>query len=335
VPVFTAVPQAVPTLAGLGADLAVQVVDDCSVPLQSGATDVTFSNGDPKVVLTHDRDGRWFGTWPPGNASPAVTLTGTSRNDDVSLTGSVTVTNIEVVPSTAPSINEGGAVNAAGSESGKPAAPGMLISIYGSNLAAGTSAAPSLPLPTELGDVRVLVADRLVPVLYVQQDQINAMVPYGFTNDQLAVPIVVRSGTTQSLPDLLRLSSAAPGVFMVPRSTQAIVVDLGNRLVAPGNAAGVGDWVVIYCAGLGEVEPGSPAGSAAPLDPLSRARLIPEVTIGGAPVTEISYAGLTPQFTGLYQVNARVPAGVQPGDAVELVLKIGNQTSAAATIAVE
>jgi uncharacterized protein (TIGR03437 family) len=86
---------------------------------------------------------------------------------------------------------------------------------------------------------------------------------------------------------------------------------------------------------LGEVEPGSPAGSAAPLDPLSRARLIPEVTIGGVPVTEISYAGLTPQFTGLYQVNARVPAGVQPGDAVELVLKIGNQTSAAATIAVE
>jgi uncharacterized protein (TIGR03437 family) len=60
------------------------------------------------------------------------------------------------------------------------------------------------------------------------------------------------------------------------------------------------------------------------------------VTLGGV-AAEVLYAGIAPTFSGLYQVNVRVPAGIEPGDDVpiELITTLGNQTiSDKATIAV-
>jgi uncharacterized protein (TIGR03437 family) len=48
----------------------------------------------------------------------------------------------------------------------------------------------------------------------------------------------------------------------------------------------------------------------------------------------VIFAGLTPGFTALYQVNAIVPNGVRAGDAVELVVRSGERASAPVTIAV-
>lgn len=47
-----------------------------------------------------------------------------------------------------------------------------------------------------------------------------------------------------------------------------------------------------------------------------------------------SYTGLAPGFSGLYQINATIPAGVTPGGAVAVQLQVAGQTSEAATIAV-
>jgi uncharacterized protein (TIGR03437 family) len=52
----------------------------------------------------------------------------------------------------------------------------------------------------------------------------------------------------------------------------------------------------------------------------------PTVLIGGveAPVV---FSGLSPEFVGVFQVNATVPAGVTPGGAVPLVIEIGGLSS--------
>lgn len=57
------------------------------------------------------------------------------------------------------------------------------------------------------------------------------------------------------------------------------------------------------------------------------------MTIGGKRA-QVQFAGLTPGFAGLYQINAVVPAGVTPGNDVSLQLTIAGQSSPVVTIAV-
>jgi uncharacterized protein (TIGR03437 family) len=47
------------------------------------------------------------------------------------------------------------------------------------------------------------------------------------------------------------------------------------------------------------------------------------------------FSGLAPDTVGLYQVNARIPAGVQPGSSVTLQIQMGATTSNVVTIAVQ
>ena len=59
-------------------------------------------------------------------------------------------------------------------------------------------------------------------------------------------------------------------------------------------------------------------------------------TVGGIPAV-VQYAGAAPgQVAGLMQVNVQIPAGVQPGGYVPVVLTVGNvsTTSGAVWIAV-
>lgn len=74
-------------------------------------------------------------------------------------------------------------------------------------------------------------------------------------------------------------------------------------------------------------------GAAAPLSPLAYAMGRVSLTIGGvnAPV---AFAGLTPGFVGLYQINATVPPGVPPGSQVPVVINVAGQASPPVTMAV-
>jgi uncharacterized protein (TIGR03437 family) len=50
------------------------------------------------------------------------------------------------------------------------------------------------------------------------------------------------------------------------------------------------------------------------------------VNIGGQSVVP-QFAGLTPGFDGLYQINVAIPQGVTPGDQVPVILTVAGQTS--------
>jgi uncharacterized protein (TIGR03437 family) len=95
-----------------------------------------------------------------------------------------------------------------------------------------------------------------------------------------------------------------------------------------------GQTVVIYCTGLGEVNPPVPAGNPTPLSPLTNTVNTVTATIGGVPA-QVGFAGLTPGSTGLYQVNAVVPSGVTPGDSVLVVLTAAGQSSVPVKISVK
>ena len=50
------------------------------------------------------------------------------------------------------------------------------------------------------------------------------------------------------------------------------------------------------------------------------------VTIGGSNAT-VTYAGLTPSYVGLYQVNVQVPTGAPKGNAVAVAVTVNGQSS--------
>jgi uncharacterized protein (TIGR03437 family) len=104
--------------------------------------------------------------------------------------------------------------------------------------------------------------------------------------------------------------------------------------VTAAHPMSAGDAIVIYCAGLGPVNPPVTAGSAAPSSPPAMTTNPVTVTIGGK-TAQVFFGGLVGGFAGLYQVNAYVPKGTTAGDAVPLVVTVAGFESAPVTVSVK
>jgi uncharacterized protein (TIGR03437 family) len=165
---------------------------------------------------------------------------------------------------------------------------------------------------------------------------VNAQVPFELTvNTQQQ--LVAQRGSSLSVPQDVVVAAAQPAVYTRDQSGKGagvIVNGSTNTLITPATPAHPGDTVVIYCNGLGAVDPTVPSGTAAPLEgPLSQTVNPLNVTIGGVPA-QVKFSGLSPGFPDLYQVNVTVPAGVIPGNEVPVVLTTAGQTSPPVTMAV-
>ena len=169
-----------------------------------------------------------------------------------------------------------------------------------------------------------------LPLYYVSQNQINAIVPFAIKPNAPQY-LLVQRGLTYSVPVLMNVAPAQPEIFSMITSLPA---SGGTPFVVSDSApATVGDTLVLYCTGLGTVTPKIGDGSA-PGDASSVTDAPVQVLMGGQQASVI-YAGLAPGFAGLYQVNAVVPAGVPPGDAIQISLTAAGQTSPAVRIAVK
>jgi len=175
----------------------------------------------------------------------------------------------------------------------------------------------------------VVLAGRQAPLFYSSNGQINAVVPYE-TDVNAGQQLVVVHGNTISVPQSVTIAAAAPGIFNAGNGQGTILVN--NILADAAHPAHAGDVVVIYCAGLGAVNPPVPTGSPAPGAPHSTTVNQVKVTIGGVSAP-VQFAGLTPGLVGVYQVNAVVPS-VPAGNKVPVVMVAAGQQSQPVTIAI-
>jgi uncharacterized protein (TIGR03437 family) len=240
-------------------------------------------------------------------------------------------------------------VNAANPTGGSQLAQRSIASLYGTNLASEVASADGgPPLPTTLADTTLILNGNSVPLFFVSPWQINFQVPrtLDFTTPGLpsfrSVNLTITHGA-QTTTVTVQLKAYAPGLFTTNAggTGQASTVIAGTAtLAAPAGAfsgsrpAKPGEFLSIYCTGLGEVTNTPPLGSASPSSPLATTTVTPTVTIGGQSA-QVLFSGLAPGFVGLYQVNVKVPDGVSPGSAVPMVLTIGGVPSNTATIAVD
>jgi minor extracellular serine protease Vpr len=236
-----------------------------------------------------------------------------------------------------PVITSGSVIDGAGFVLGRPVAPGSVVSIFGSGLAASLMAGDTIPLSSTLNGVSVTFNGIQAPLYFVSPGQINAQMPWNMLPEGQAsgqTNLVVTANGVASSPVAVPLATFAPSVFTIPPGqgfAVAINVSDGSIAAPPGaipglptHAARVGDALIIYANGLGPVDtpiaPGAPAN-----DILRNTRTVPTVLIGGQPAT-VLFSGLAPQFPGINQLNIVIPA-VAAGNSIPLQLQVGGVTS--------
>jgi len=237
---------------------------------------------------------------------------------------------------TAPSISSGGVANAASYATGA-VAPGSIAAVFGSFPVTSPSTAPGAPWPTSLGGLSVQFDTTQAPLYYASGSQVNLQVPWEVSG-QTQTTINATSNGQVGAAQTVSLATYAPGIFSMngQGTGQGAIVDaISGRLLDPSNPAIAGStYVSIYCTGLGPVTNQPASGAASPSNPLAKTTTTPIVGIGNTG-SQVLFAGLAPGFVGEYQVNALVPAGVTPGNAVPVVVSIGGVYSNTVTIAVQ
>jgi uncharacterized protein (TIGR03437 family) len=164
---------------------------------------------------------------------------------------------------------------------------------------------------------------------------VAAIVPYGITGTTAQVTVTYQGQTSATAS--VSVASSAPGIFSLDSTGQGQAAAINQDGVTVNGAATpakIGDIISLYATGEGQTTPAGVDGKPASL-PYAQPNLPVTVTVGGqnAPVR---YAGGAPGLVaGLMQVNVQIPAGIQAGNAVPVVLRVGDAFSqSGVTIAV-
>jgi uncharacterized protein (TIGR03437 family) len=209
--------------------------------------------------------------------------------------------SVEAAPTVALTLNAGSAVpvisaivNAASFASG--VAPGSLATLFGVNL----------------NGASVLLNGVDVQPFYASDTQVNFYIPAETPTGANVIAVTAPSGLQVSAA--LNLVAVQPGIF------SGAVLHSGTTVSAITTPVHAGEFIEIYCTGLG------------PTRSDGRTTATPTVYFGASAVSP-SYSGLS-GFTGLYQVNVQIPAGL-PSGTLPLVIASGNAYSNEIKIAVQ
>ena len=212
-------------------------------------------------------------------------------------------------------------------------APGSIAALFGSSLADDLQLAKDVPLPTTLGNTSVTFNGIPAPLFFVSSGQINAQFPFAVLPGEVSVQ--VKRGSETSAVQTVTIAAVSPGIYTLNQQ------DTGNgailhaetfQAVNQSAPARPGEFLSIFCAGLGALQSPATSGDIPPTPP-PQTTSQPQVNIAGIP-GEVTYSGLAPGFVGLYQVNVQVPAGV-PSGTQELQIIINGVPSNTVTIAVQ
>ena len=231
----------------------------------------------------------------------------------------------------APSYSSASIVNSATNAPGA-LAPNTLATIYGSNLSYSTRAVAQNDirngaLPNTLGGVRVFVAGIAANLYFVSPQQINFLIPPLLRPGEMDA-YILREGISGPFVRITLLE-AAPALFQATPET-VIGTHADGKLITMEAPAQPGETIVLYAAGLGRTNPDITDGRIPtlpfPLQRLSELRVL----IAGESLdpARILYAGVTPGFAGLYQINLRMPDQFSADP--EIRVSVGEQISPSA-----
>jgi uncharacterized protein (TIGR03437 family) len=227
--------------------------------------------------------------------------------------------------------------------SGSSISPDEITAVFGSDLAATTTSAPSPePLPTALSAVTVQITDstgtsRPAQLLLVSPAQVNIVIPSDVAAGPGTLKLIAASGTTFSKNILV--TATTPGLFSMNGAGKGVAAAQIIRVAAGGVQSGQS---------VAAFDPAQQLWVAVPIDTANddlylvlygtgiRHRSSDQAvrcTINGAEAA-VLYAGKQGSSTGLDQVNVALPPHLGTGVA-SIAITVDGTASNTVTIAIK
>jgi uncharacterized protein (TIGR03437 family) len=315
------------TPAGWPTPLAVALLDDCGNFVTNGSVVATFTNGDPVLPLTLSNPSAalYSATWTPQRTGGQVTV-----NARASAPGFAAVTTRlagAVAPNSAPLLAPNGTLNIYNPVSAAALAPGTLVQISGTALAASPmQASASAQLPTSLNGTQVIVGTFNAPIQSVSPGTITAQLPFELVPSQ-QYDVVVSANGALTTPVSIQLEATDPGVATA-MSGMLTATHLNGSAITAASPAAPGEYIVLTAVGLGPTDTPVADGALSPSSPLANALSQPSITLNNEAVT-VLFAGLQPGTVGIYQINIQVPTDAVNGNLTLVVSQNGNPANSA------
>lgn len=275
----------------------------------AGTLPVQFIAGpDPSVANT-------------ASAPNAVSVQTASSSNPVSVPA-YSVVRVDLSPATTAAV-----VNSASYAAG-PAAPQEFVALFGPGIASQTAAAAMLPLPTSLGGISVQVTDsagnsQLAPLFSVAPGQANILVPAGLAAG--TAQFTVLHGSSPALTGSVTIASSSPGLYSVNSDGAGVAAANAFRVTAatqrvtepvftcsasaarsclpvPLTLGATGDTLYVELYGTG-----------------FRGAASVQCFVAGQSVP-VLYAGPTPGYAGLDQVDISIPTSLASSGNVRVYL---------------
>ena len=321
------------------------------------------ANGNVYNTLDNDQDYGDFLTPCPGvpSVQDAAACAGHDQGVDITNDGGAEINILNAVgyernaqAATPPVITS--VLNGATGQSTMAAS--TYVAIYGTNLSTTspgrtwaatdftTNANRTLNMPTALAGTSVTVNGTPAYVEYISPTQLNIITPpIGATGGN--IPVVLTLNQESSASFLMTLESLAPSFFAWDPGT----VDNGKYLIAqhanytnvgkpglfpsaPANfttAAVPGETILLYGTGFGPTTP--PIAAGIETDRVYNLSPTPTATVGGIPA-HVSFAGLIPPESQVYQFDVVIPANAPSGD-LPLIVNVNGTPSFSGLITVQ
>jgi len=299
-------------LSGVPATLIAQLNDDCGNSVNNGSVVASFSNGDAPLTLRGDSLGNYSATWQPGAVSAQMSITLNATSGSLQPATALLTGGVAQNATQPPVLANNGIVNAFNRVAGGALSPGTIVESYGSGLASGSGSTGAPPIPVTFSGTQMLVGGLAAPLFYLSTGQLDVQVPAELAPNQQYMAVVSANGAL-TLPVQIDTVPLQPGVAAYADG-HVIAQHADYTLINASSPAKPGEVIIIYLLGMGPTNPPVASGAAAPSsEPLARVTAQPTVTVDGRKAG-VAFAGLTPGYSGLYQIDFTVPSGANSGD---------------------
>ncbi|MBZ5581670.1 MAG: putative Ig domain-containing protein [Acidobacteriia bacterium] len=193
---------------------------------------------------------------------------------------------------------------------GRPAcSPGSVATLTGRWLAPAESPASNPSGAVELGGARVKVNGEYVPLVFASSRRIDFLCPPAAAGTGLTIVVESRSGSAG--PVSASMHQSAPGIYSTDATgigqgaitlTGTTLLAAGRDYLEQGQPAEPGDSITIRATGIGGLN-----------------GAYPPVRIGEF-YAQVESVRAAPGAAGVFEITAKVPLGVEEGDAIPVVI---------------